>query len=68
MSEIIYTCPDCGNDLMDIMIATNPPIAIKECPSCGWRYEEKSAGIKRVPFKPEGVKYFEYQLTFDDLF
>ena len=45
----IYTCPECGSDLQTICYTTYPPIHAYECPSCGWRHEERET-IKRVPF------------------
>ena len=32
---IIETCPKCGHDLQDLVIATYPPIPKKECWNCG---------------------------------
>ena len=46
---IIETCPKCGFDLIEEVIATHPPIYVKKCYQCGWRHEERSE-IKRVPF------------------
>lgn len=50
---VIYTCPECGGDLVDYVIATYPPISAKSCPNCGWRWEDKMDVIKRIPFNPE---------------
>ena len=36
---IVYTCPKCGENLRETMIATYPPIPRKECPNCGWEWE-----------------------------
>ena len=46
---IIETCPECGHDLMDSVICTNPPIPRKECYNCGWTWEEQRE-VLRVPF------------------
>ena len=50
MDIIIETCPKCGHDLQDLVIATYPPIPKKECPSCGWYWEGKPEQVIRVPF------------------
>lgn len=50
MAIIIETCPKCGHDLHDLIIATNPPIAKKECWCCGWTWEGEPERIVRVPF------------------
>lgn len=50
---IIETCPRCGHDLVDSMIYTYPPIPVKECPRCGWRYERTPEKVVRVPFNED---------------
>ena len=50
MAIIIETCPKCGHDLTDLMIATYPPIPQKKCFGCGWSWEGKREEIIRVPF------------------
>lgn len=47
---IIETCPKCGYDLHDVVIATNPPIPKKECFNCGWYWEGEPEQVMRVPF------------------
>lgn len=47
---IIETCPKCGHDLHDVVIATYPPIPKKECFNCGWYWEGEPEQIMRVPF------------------
>ena len=47
---IIYTCPRCGCDLLDLVINTNPPINRKECPNCGWSWEGEPEETVRFPF------------------
>lgn len=54
----VYTCPKCNAVLRHMVITTNPPIDVWECPKkvCGWKYEEKQK-IVYVPFKvPEEEK------------
>lgn len=52
---IIETCPKCGADLIDTIIATSPPIPRKVCPNCSWHWEGKREEIKRVPFQEKAV-------------
>lgn len=47
---IIYTCPECGGDLWNICITTNPPIEYKQCQQCGWTSDEKREEIIRIPY------------------
>lgn len=49
---IINTCPKCGCDLTDVMLASYPPIHEKHCYHCGWSWTEKSEHITRIPFIP----------------
>ena len=50
MAIIIETCPKCGHDLHDLVIATYPPIPKKECWSCGWSWTEEPEEVIRIPF------------------
>ena len=52
---IIETCPKCGADLIDTIIATSPPIPRKVCPNCSWHLEGKREEIKRIPFQEKAV-------------
>lgn len=47
---IIETCPKCGHDLHDVMIASFPPIPKKECFNCGWSWTGEPEQVMRVPF------------------
>lgn len=47
---VIETCPKCGHDLIDSVIAVMPPIRRKECLHCGWNWEGKPEKTIRVPF------------------
>lgn len=51
---IIETCPRCGAPLLDIVLASNPPIPRKECFSCGWYWQGEPEPIEYVPFGGEG--------------
>ena len=47
---IIETCPKCGHDLTDLVIATYPPIPQKKCYGCGWEWTGEPEQIIRRPF------------------
>lgn len=47
---IIETCPECGHDLVDMMLASNPPILKKKCLHCGWSWTGKREEVVRIPF------------------
>lgn len=47
---IIETCPKCGHDLIDLILASNPPIPKKECWNCGWSWTGEREEVIRVPF------------------
>ncbi len=47
---IIETCPKCGHDLTDLVVATYPPIPQKRCFGCGWEWTGEPERIMRVPF------------------
>lgn len=40
MFTLVYTCPNCGADIEEHIIATYPPITKRFCRNCGWSYEE----------------------------
>ena len=48
--KIIETCPRCGADLIDVIIATYPEIVRKECWSCGWASQGEKEEVVRIPF------------------
>ena len=48
--KIIETCPRCGADLIDVVIATCPEIVRKECWSCGWASNGEKEEVVRIPF------------------
>ena len=49
---VIYTCPECGGDLMPYVITTYPPISACMCLKCGWRWESEREELRRIPFVP----------------
>ena len=51
MGILIETCPKCGAELQNIVIATFPPIPQKKCFNCGWSWEGK----------PEKVEYRQFE-------
>ena len=49
----IETCPVCGQELMDTVVATNDALRVKprkECSNCGWYWEGAAEEVMRVPF------------------
>ena len=60
MAIIIETCPKCGHDLTDLVIATYPPIPQKKCFGCGWSWEGKREEVIRVPFGGNSLEYDKY--------
>ena len=62
---IVYTCPKCGENLRETMIATYPPIPRKECPNCGWEWEGPPEIIEFKTFNPK-KECIEQQLTIYD--
>ena len=55
---IVETCPKCGADIEDLVIATYPPIPVKRCTKCDWRWEGEREDVVRVPFKePDKNEY-----------
>ena len=49
---IVETCPECGHDLQDLIVATYPPIPKKQCCNCGWSWTGERGEIIKVPFAP----------------
>ena len=47
---VIETCPKCGHDLRDLILASNPPIPQKKCFGCGWSWTGEREEVIRVPF------------------
>lgn len=69
---IIYTCPKCGNDLDEIVLASYPPQYKKSCSKCGWSITErikKDENIKRIPYplesNPVAIEDFIKDLNLD---
>ena len=49
MSIIVYTCPECGEELEEEVLASYPPIYVTRCRSCGWKLE-KQDDILKIPY------------------
>lgn len=70
---IIETCPKCGHDLHDVVLASFPPIPKKECFNCGWSWIGEREEIVRVPFGGNSLntnsldKYDKLEINLDDL-
>lgn len=62
MAIIIETCPKCGYDLHDLVIATNPPIPQKKCFCCGWEWTGEPEEVVRVPFGGNSFNYDDLTL------
>lgn len=48
---IVETCPTCGHILSNEVVCTLPPIPVKICYFCGWRWESEPEEIELVPFE-----------------
>lgn len=46
---IIYTCPECGHDLMSEVLTCMPPIHRYFCSKCGWSHSEQEE-VVRIPY------------------
>lgn len=66
MAIIIETCPKCGCDLVDGVLASNPPIPKKECWSCGWSWTGEPEKVKRVPFGGNSFEFEKGNLFYPD--
>ena len=60
MAIIIETCPKCGHDLKDLIIATFPPIPKKECWNCGWSWTGEPEEVIRMPFGGNSLEHDKY--------
>lgn len=50
--RIIEVCPECGADIIDVVLTTYPPRQKKVCSKCDWYWEEEPEEVVRVPFVP----------------
>ncbi|MTH94526.1 hypothetical protein [Roseibium sp. RKSG952] len=57
MTNVIYTCPDCGGDLTMTVLLTYPVIDSATCKSCGADFR-KHEETKRIPL-PDSFERYE---------
>jgi DNA-directed RNA polymerase subunit RPC12/RpoP len=58
---IIYTCPECGTDLIEAVATSNPPQRQFVCPSCGWQHwHEDKEEIIRIPYGGNQYKAYDF--------
>lgn len=50
---IIETCPECGHDLINLVLTVYPPIPKKQCTFCDWSWTGQREDIIRVPFNSD---------------
>lgn len=60
--RIIETCPECGADIVYEEICTLPPIPVRRCTKCNWRWEGEAEDTVRVPFNPNGYRHSTLEL------
>lgn len=49
---IVYTCPECGSDLQEVMLTSYPPQRKMYCNNCNWSHIETDK-VYKVPYKVE---------------
>lgn len=54
---MIYTCPICGKDLVEMCYPTYPPKYGVECFNCGYTEDTYYDTTTRVPFKSKNNNY-----------
>lgn len=60
---IIYTCPECGTDLIEAIATSNPPQRQFVCPSCGWQHwHEDKEEIIRIPYGGNSLPKRDFSL------
>lgn len=47
----IEICPVCGSPIEYMELTVLPPVPVKQCPSCGWRWEGKPEKIEYAPIE-----------------
>ena len=48
--KIIYTCPKCGNDLVDVCLCSKPAKNAMYCLNCGFMTEPENDETIRIPY------------------
>lgn len=51
----IEVCPVCESPIEYIELTTLPPVPVKQCPSCGWRWEGKPEKTEYVPVEEKAT-------------
>ena len=52
---IKYTCPICGEDLQEIVLASDPPLHKQMCLYCGWESEGIREDVVRIPYNNDNL-------------
>ena len=55
----IEICPVCGSPIEYMELTTLPPVPVKQCPSCGCRWEGKTRKIEYAPIEEETTMMIE---------
>lgn len=50
---LVYTCPQCGENLAEVCIATNPPKYRKWCLHCGWQSTIEESTVVKVLYEED---------------
>lgn len=53
---VIYTCPECGHDILSEILTSMPPIHRDYCPNCGWEHSETEE-IIRIPYNKNNYNF-----------
>lgn len=55
MIDIVYTCPKCKGDLIEICLPSCPPQYQYQCWDCGWKSKIRKPEYSciRIPWKEE---------------
>ena len=61
--RIIETCPKCGADIESLILTSLPPIPVKRCTRCDWRWEGRQDDVIRVPFTEPAVDPWKYGIA-----
>ena len=54
--RVVYTCPECGTDLEEVVLTSYPPQYRVYCPKCKWSHTERQPedyDVVRIPYTVE---------------
>lgn len=54
--KVVYTCPECGADLEEVVLTSYPPQRRVYCPKCKWSHTERQPedqDVVRIPYTVE---------------